>query len=124
MGKKIFSTIILVVILVGVGYFFYTEQLQSQAPDVVAEDTGTLSIEEIDKSDYESYDKEFKNLEKKYEYTEVFDTWESLNDDDEADVYHIPKYPNKDLYLVYASKQGDGKIAAVFSDKPIEESKK
>lgn len=106
------------VVLLGFGgFYFYKQQSSQQTPDKIAKDTGT---QEIQKDDLAKYNKEAQEYEAKYKYTEVFDSWDALDDaKDKDDSYALSKYEGKKLYLVYAALQEDNKIAAVFSDKNI-----
>lgn len=123
MIKKWISMIIFIVIIGSLGYFVYSEYVASNAPDIVAEDTGVITIEDIKDEEFKEYDQEFNTYKSKYEYSDVFPSWDALNDHssikDSQTVYNIEKYPDTTLYLVFASKQKDGKIVTVFSDNPV-----
>ena len=115
--KKIFSTLVILAILAGGGYFVYSEFVKTKTPDVVAKDTGSMAVEEINDEEFEKIDKETKELIKKYEYVETFDSFDELNQRKQEDEsYSISKYDDKKLSLVSASKQKDGAIVAIFEE--------
>jgi len=114
--KKIFSILILLIIVGGVGYYFYTEQVKGGKPDVVAKDTGTIDLSKIQQSNDKN---NVKKEEGKYEVD--FDSWDALDDSAKDGIYQVDKYPDKSLYLVSATKQGNGKILAIFNDEPIKD---
>ncbi|MBO0477984.1 membrane lipoprotein lipid attachment site-containing protein [Vagococcus sp. DIV0080] len=116
--KKIFSTIVLLLVLAGGGYFIYTEFVKAKTPDVVAVDTGTITVDQIDQKEFEKLDKETKELIKKYEYVETVGSFDELNGMKQEDgSYIVPKYGDKKLYLISAAKQKEGQVVAIFSDK-------
>lgn len=116
--KKIFSILVFVVILAGGGYFAYNEFMKTKTPDVIAVDTGSIAVEEINSEEFEKLDKETKDLIKKYEYVQEYSSFEELNKNQEEDgSYLVSDYGEKKLFLVNATKQKDGQVVAVFSDK-------
>lgn len=120
--KRWIPTILLVLVLIGGGYFFYTEQARTTgAPDKVAHDTGTLAIEEMTEDSFIKYGEDIEDYEKQYGFSETFSSWDELNEAvSDSDIYRVTKYPDKDLFLVYAAQQKDGQVAAIFSDKPVD----
>jgi len=110
--KKIFSILMLLVILGGVGYYFYTEQIKGGAPDVVAKDTGSIDLSKVQQTD---------ETKEEGKYKEEFDSWDALDATAKDGIYQIDKYPNKSLYLVSATKETNGKVLAVFDDEPIKD---
>ncbi len=122
--KKFFSILVFLMIAAGGGYFVYNEYIKSKSPDVVATDTGKIKVNELDTSEYEKLDQETKKMAEKYKYIETFDSFEILYGLEEEGVYQIEKYPNQNLYLITASKQKDGSVVAVFSDKKLESDSK
>ena len=116
--KNFFSILVMVIILGGGGYFVYNEFVKSKEPDVVAVDTGSIKVEEIDSKEFEKLDQEIKELIKKYEYVETMSSFDELNGlKQEDNSYNIQKYSDKKLFLISASKQQDGSIVAIFDDK-------
>ncbi|RHH71222.1 MULTISPECIES: hypothetical protein [Vagococcus] len=111
--KRIVSILILLVIIGGVGYYFYTEQIKGGSPDIVAKDTGSIDLSKIEQT------VESNTGEGKYQVT--FDSWDALDEKAKDGVYSVDEYPNTSLYLVSATKQADGKILAVFDDAPIKD---
>ncbi|MGX6969531.1 hypothetical protein [Vagococcus bubulae] len=116
--KRIFSILILVIIIGGVGYYFYTEQIKGGAPDIVAKDTGSIDLSKIEQTDDSKTDSKTTDEGK---YTEEFESWDALDDKAKDGIYTLDKYPDKTLYLISATKQADGKIMAVFDDEPIKD---
>jgi len=110
--KKIFSVLILVIILGGVGYYFYTEQIKGGKPDIVAKDTGSIDLSKVQQTD---------TTKEKGKYEEEFDSWDALDATAKDGIYQIEKYPNKSLYLISATKESNGKILAIFDDEPIKD---
>lgn len=116
--KKFFSMLVMLVIIGGGGYFVYNEFVKSKEPDVVAVNTGSIDVKEIDTKEYEKLDQETKELIKKYTYFETLASFDVLDELKQADnSYTIEKYSDKKLYLISASKQQDGTIVAIFDDK-------
>ena len=116
--KNFFSILVMVIILGCGGYFVYNEFVKSKEPDVVAVDTGSIKVEEIDSKEFEKLDQEIKELIKKYEYVETISSFDELNGlKQEDNSYNIQKYSDKKLFLISASKQQDGSIVAIFDDK-------
>lgn len=113
--KRIFSILILLIIIGGVGYYFYTEQVKGGAPDVVAKDTGSIDLSKIEQTD------DSKTTEGKYK--EEFESWDALDEKAKDDTYVLDQYPDKTLYLISATKQANGKVLAVFDDQPIKDKK-
>lgn len=115
--KKFFSILVLLLILAGGGYFVYNEFLKTKEPDVVAVDTGSINVDEIDAKEFEKLDKETKELIKKYKYVETLASFGALDElKQEDNSYIIEKYSDKKLYLINASKQKDGSVVAIFND--------
>lgn len=112
--KRIFSILILVIIIGGIGYYFYTEQVKGGAPDIVAKDTGSIDLSKIEQTDDSKTTTEGK-------YTEEFESWDALDDKAKDGIYVLDQYPDKSLYLISATKQADGKIVAVFDDESIKD---
>ena len=115
--KKIFSSLVFLIAVAGVGYFVSTEYINTQDDHIVAVDTGKITVDEIDDKDFENLDKETKALVEKYPYSESFESFDELNRlklDDES--YEVAKYGDKKLYLIIASKQKDGSVVAVFDE--------
>lgn len=116
--KKIFSTIVLLVIVVGGGYFIYTDYIKTKTPEEVAVNTGTMTVNDISDDEFDKLDKETQELAKQYAYNETFDSFDQLNEAKQEDEsYLISKYDNQKLYLIMASKQKDGAVFAIFDDK-------
>lgn len=116
--KKIFSMIVLLVIVVGGGYFIYTDYIKTSTPEEVAVNTGTMTVNDIADDEFDKLDKETQELAQKYTYNETFDSFDQLNEaKQEDDSYLVSKYDNQPLYLVMASKQKDGAVFAIFDDK-------
>lgn len=115
--KKFFSVLVFLVIAAGGGYFIYNEYMQTKAPDVVATDTGKIKVNELDSAEYAKIDKETKKFAEEYKYVETFESFDELEGFQKDETYQIDKYPDKTLYLVTASKQKDGSVVGVFTDK-------
>lgn len=113
--KRIVSILMLLIIIGGVGYYFYTEQVKGGAPDIVAKDTGSIDLSKIEQTT------DSKPSEGKYKIE--FDSWDALDGKAKDGVYMVDDYPDTSLYLISATKQADGKILAVFDDQPITDKK-
>ena len=114
------SWLIMLALIAGGGYFFYSEQVKQKTPDKIATDTGQMNIEEIKKEPKkeEQEGTETEELLKKFDFSDTFESWDALDaalSDDGS--YQLDKYPDEALYLVFAGKQDDGQILAIFSDK-------
>ncbi|MGO3731629.1 MAG: hypothetical protein ACTJHC_00475 [Vagococcus sp.] len=115
--KKILPIIIFLLVAAGGGYYFYNEQVKVKTPDVVAKDTGKMTLEDMDTTKEEKTSGKEKK-ETDYDFYEYFESWDDLDEAEQKDgTYSIPKYEEQTLYLMYAVKQNDGKIATGFSDK-------
>lgn len=115
--KKFFSLIVMLAIIAGIGYFAYTEFIKTKTPDVVAVDTGSMAVEEIDDKEFEKIDTETKKLIEKYTYAETYASFTELDQEKQEDeTYQVPKYADKKLSLVSASKQKDGSVVAIFEE--------
>lgn len=115
--KKFFSILVILAIIAGGGYFIYNEFVKTKTPDVVAKDTGSIAVEEINDEDFEQIDKETKELIEKYKYVETYESFDELNQGKQEDEsYLVSKYDGKKLSLVSASKQKDGSIVAIFEE--------
>lgn len=107
-------------LIAGGGYFFYSEQVKQKTPDKVATDTGQINIEEIKKEPKKEEEEgtETEKLVKKFGFSDTFESWDELDAALLEDgSYQLEKYPEESLYLVFAGKQEDGQILAIFSDK-------
>ncbi|MEG0286067.1 MULTISPECIES: hypothetical protein [Vagococcus] len=115
--KKFFSLLVMLAIVAGGGYFVFNEFVKTKTPDVVAKDTGSIAVEEINDEEFAKIDGETKELLKKYDLVESYDSFEELNKTKQEDEsYLVSKYEGKKLTLVSASKQKDGTVVAIFEE--------